>query len=123
MIWYILTAILIIVAVVVAIKVKKKKPQPEPTPEPEPKPEPQPNVLWKNARTIVVEKEGSKIMNEPINITGETNVEIVVEGDKDAVVVTPTSGKNLKSATIEVLPNENDNPRTINLTIKNNKES
>lgn len=121
MIWYILTAILIIVAVVVAIKVKKKKPQPEPTPEPEPKPEP--NALWKNARTIIVEKEGSKIIDEPINITGETNVEIVVEGDKDAVVVTPTNGKNLKSATIEVLPNENDNPRTINLTIKNNKES
>lgn len=120
MVWYILSGVVIIVAVIVAIIIKKKnKPV---IPVPVPKPEPEINALWKNSRIVSCPIEGIKLIDEPINVTGDTTeVEITVEGDKDAVVITPQNGVNLQKTTIEMLPNEGDNARTVILTISKKK--
>lgn len=99
-------------------KNKEEEEEEKPTPEPEPEPEPKANALWKNARTVEFGIEGGELKDEPINVTGDTNVKVIVEeGDASAITIEPSEGENLKSTNIKVDKNTSDYGRTFKISI------
>lgn len=76
-------------------------------------------ALWKNARIITLEKEGGEIKDEPISVSGNTNVKVVLEeGDASAITIDPKEGKNLKATSIKVAENTGDKSRTFKVSIE-----
>ena len=100
------------------IKKNKENEEEKPTPDPEPEPEPKANALWKDARTVEFGIEGGELKDEPINVTGNTNVKVIVEeGDASAITIEPSEGENLKSTNIKVDKNTSDYGRTFKISI------
>ena len=100
------------------LKKNKENEEEKPTPDPEPEPEPKANALWKDARTVEFGIEGGELKDEPINVTGNTNVKVIVEeGDASAITIEPSEGENLKSTNIKVDKNTSDYGRTFKISI------